>query len=420
MGKKPALLLSFVLLVTVSFFLSRTVFFPAKTSSQEKDYEVYQGVSYQAVDSEDFDISVITSSLNAPTRVRLSPNGNRLFASQLTGEVLVLEKKQSAWSEPKIISKVETKFPGFPPEEGGLAGISLSHNFETDGKIFLFYTYKNQDGIIKNRIAAIRVFNFLGKTIATKPKQIFEANADGNASHQITDGYSLDIEGKPHLMFVLGEGFEAERALDPNLEAGKVMLIQHTGEDPLGKRPFEENPRIEAIGIRNAFVLTKDAFDDKGRFIVADTGPSKYDRLIYAKLAQGTPFNFLWDGEESTLARAIPDPTDTTFEDIVISRLPETRTFTGVVFSKDSKIYTTVFGQTGSPSNTPGKEIWEGTITREIDEGIQFKPIIVRAEEAEGMLGNTLGLAYDEDSGTFYFLDIMEGRLYQAKGGDKN
>lgn len=395
--------------------------------SQIPQEEIYQGVSYEANDPNQYEVKLLSSKLVSPTRIRLTPEGKHLLVSQITGELLAFNRTSNGFFDsPYLVTHVETKFPGFPPDEAGLVGITLSKNFEKNGKVFLLYTYKDESGATQNRISVTTLSSSNGKLSGSNPKLIYEANIPGTGSHQITDGVSLRIQGKQHLLVLIGEGFDGKRAQDPSKEGGKVILIQEDGSDPLGPRPYSENPKVEALGIRNAYVITRNPNDPEQRILIADTGPDKYDRLIYTKLGTGLdlkPLNFGWNGDQEKLKNPIPDPNNPSVSDMVIFRLPETRTFTGLTFLPgENKLLATVFGETGSPQNSPGKEIWIGELTNlSAQPKVSFKPIIRRVKEASGKLGNPIGLEVDPQTGNFFFADILEGRLYQVslKGGDK-
>jgi len=167
--------------------------------------------------------------------------------------------------------------------------------------------------------------------VGTKPKLIYQANIAGSASHQITDGIGLTLENEPHVMFLIGDGFHGDRAQDPKLEAGKVIIIREDGSNPLGIRPFE-NPKIEALGIRNAFVIASIP-NNPEKYLIGDTGPDKYDRLIYAQLPSGTKLNFNWSGDQEKLKEPIPDPYNPHIKDLVIHRLLQTQTLLALSFS---------------------------------------------------------------------------------------
>lgn len=374
--------------------------------------DIYSGVSYEAIDPKKFKVELLANGLKSVTRLKTTPDGQYLLATQITGEVLAFPRLGDSFAkEPFHLGKVNTRFPGFPPEEGGLTGLVFSADFEKNGNIFLLYTYKDLPGKIQNRISQMTL-KFEGEKIkASSPQLIWQANVAGDHSHQITDGVGTLIEGKPHLLFLVGEGFKSERAQDPKLEAGKVLLIQEDGSDPLGNRPYQENKKVQAIGLRNAYVIEQNLFDPNKRFLIADTGPDKYDRLIY--FSPLSKVNLGWDGDQEKLALPIPDPNLPEVSDLVIHRLSETRTFTGLVFTSPTTLFATIFGKTGSTKNEPGKEIWLGRFDNSPQPKISFIPIVKRVKEADGKHGHPIGLTLDPITKDLYFADILEGRIYK-------
>lgn len=52
---------------------------------------------------------------------------------------------------------------------------------------------------------------------------------------------------------------------------------------------------------------------------------------------------------------------------------------------------------------------------------ISFKTIIKRTKNADGKLGNPIGLEIDPQNNNFFFGDILEGRIYMVTPkGDKD
>lgn len=420
-----------VLVIIIAFAL---VYLNTKSEeTSEVSTEIFSGAGYVAVDPDKFEVSSFADSLVAPTRIKITPDGKFLLISQITGEVLSFERTSDGWSsKPKELLKVETRFLGFPPDEAGLVGMVFSIDYLENGKLFLLYTYKDEEEKTQNRISVATLSVKNGELGASAPEQIYQSNTPGNVSHQITDGISLNILGKPHLMFLIGEGFIGKRAQNPKLEAGKVVLIQEEGSDPLGERPYSENPKIQALGIRNAYVLAKNSLDKNGRVAIADTGPDKYDRIIYTALvdtdgkARG-PLNFGWDGSQENLKKPISDPNAPEVTDMVILRLENTLTFTGLAFHpgggaisasnpQTQSVLATVFGKSGSKENEPGKEIWLGALTNLSGQPkISFEPIVKRNPDAQGKLGNPIGLEVDIQTGDFFFADVLEGKVYQVR-----
>jgi len=396
--------------------------------------QIYKGVSYEPVNPDEFSVDLLSDHLISPTRIRLLPDQNHLLISQLTGEIIAFKRTgKDTWARQiDPVVNIPTHFPGFPPDEGGLTGITISADFDKNHTIFLSYSFKDKGGKTLNRISSSVLKDREGKLIGANPRLIYEANIDGAPSHQIQEAISVKINGAPHLIFPIGEGFKGERAQDPSLEAGKIILIKETGENPDGQHPFA-NPKIAALGIRNAFTLAQNSYDPLKRILIADTGPDHFDRLIYTTLYSQTsdtqkPLNFLWDGKEDTLKNPVPDPNHRDVKDSVIFRLPETRTFTGLIFhpggkkgipisnSDSQSLIATIFGKTGWPDPSPGKEIWLGRLTNTNSQPkISFSPIIRRTKKATGKLGNPIGLELDAQNGNFFFADVLEGRLYLVK-----
>jgi len=422
MRKILALLILLILGAGTYFlYLIPKVEYYSPPQSQIPEDQIYKEISYEAVDKSKYSVSLVSDKLLSPTRIKLTPNGKHLLVSQITGELLSFDKTKNGWNDKGyLVAKVETSFPGFPPDEAGLTGIVLSSDFNEEGKIFLLHTSKDSADATQNRVSVTNITERGGKLFGTQPEMIYQANIVGASSHQITDGVSLKINNEPHIMFTIGEGLIGKRAQNINEEGGKVILIKEDGSNPDGIRPYSENPRIEAIGIRNAYVITKNPFDPLDRYIIADTGPDKFDRLLYTKLGHGEnqkPINFGWDGSQDSLADPIPDPNTINVLDMAIFRLPETRTFAGLVFlNEPGQFLATIFGRTGSFENSPGKEIWLGSITNLTEQPkVSFSPIIKRAEEANGKLGNPIGLEINPINQDFFFADILEGRLYKVK-----
>lgn len=379
---------------------------PTRTSGPIVDSaELYPGISYEPANKNAYDVNVLADKLFSPTRIKITPDQKHLLVTQINGELLALDRTEQGWTSPYLVTKIDTNFPGFPPDEAGLVGEVFSENYNQNGKVFLLYTFKDKDGKIQNRISSLEVKEKNGKLYGSNTKLIFQANIAGNSSHQITDGVSVNLNGETRLAFLIGEGFDGKRAQDPNLEAGKLMSIKEDGTDH----------KIHALGIRNGYALAMNPNDTDGKILISDTGPDKHDRLIYTNPFLISPVNFGWNGDQEKLAKPIPDPNFPKVTDMVIFRFQETKTFTGLAFRPDGQVLATLFGKTGFKENTPGKEILLGKLANLTGQPkISFTTIIKRVNEADGKLGNPLGMEIDKKTNDFFFLDIMEGRIYQV------
>src|SRR3989339_645196 len=131
---KKILAISFFLLVfsIIAFminysYLKDLLFYTPPTSQVPAD-QIYQGISYEPLDPEKYEVKLLSSKLVSPSRVKLTPDEKHLLVSQLSGEIFAYERiNNDTWSsDPYLVTKIDTHFPGFPPNEAGLTGLVFS------------------------------------------------------------------------------------------------------------------------------------------------------------------------------------------------------------------------------------------------------------------------------------------------------
>lgn len=372
-------------------------------------------------------VTVFDEDAKQITQLEITPDGNYMLLGTLSGTVWVYHRIDGVFkkqTDPFFV--LETAQPGFPPEEAGLTGIVLGSDFETSGDVFLNYSYALEEKSFRNRITRVTFTKKRDKIVGVSPKQIFEANTEGSGAHQIQDGLGVMIDGKSHILFTVGEGFKAERALDPKEEAGKVILIQRDGSIPIGERPFPESPKVQALGIRNAPAIALNSLN--GKIAIGDTGPDNYDRFLYGNFynkdgKNNQKLSLNWDGTEDSLKKASLDLYDGN-KDMILYRWAPTNTAVNIAFYKNDKlsklnssqqyVLVTLFGRTGEKSNSPGKKIMLGVLQNGTRNTLSLSPLIDRASIGEGQFGHPIGLTVDPITNDFYFGDIMEGRIYKV------
>src|SRR3989344_9245122 len=119
------LFLASFLLVAIGLLLKKTDLFKLEPDllPVSKSAEIFSGVGYVPVDLSRFDIAVLSDQVTAPTRLKLTPDGKFLLVTQITGEILAFSRTNTGWNpQPQLVTKIDTKAPGFPPEEMGLVG----------------------------------------------------------------------------------------------------------------------------------------------------------------------------------------------------------------------------------------------------------------------------------------------------------
>jgi hypothetical protein len=372
-------------------------------------------------------ISVFDEGISQVSHIKITPDGRYMLVATLPGVVWIYHAVDGVFRrQQEPFFTLATSQPGFPPEEAGLTGLAFGADFESSGDIFLTYSFAFEKKSFRNRVTRVTFTKRGKKVIGTQALQIFEANTPGTGSHQIQGGVGVMVEGKPHFLFPIGEGFVADRALDPSKEAGKIMLIARDGGTPAGARPFPESPKVQAIGIRNAPAMAQHPIT--GKIAIGDTGPSNFDRFLYGTMFDSDgkihpKTSFHWDGTEGSLQLGALDSFDTNKE-MVLHRWTPTETPVNIVFYDSKKlpaleknahyVLVDLFGRTGEKINKPGKSIMLGKLFDGKINSLQLMPFIERAPEGEGKFGHPLGLAVNKQTGDIYFGDIMEGTIYKV------
>lgn len=372
-------------------------------------------------------VSVFDENLGTISHMEITPDGRSMLVATLPGTVWIYHKTDSGFVRQKDpFFSVETAQPGWPPQEAGLTGIALGADFEVSGDVFFLYSFAFEKGSFRNRVVRVQFTKRGSKIVGASPKNIFEATTPGTGSHQIQDGVGVMVRDIPHLMFIMGEGFVAARALDPKEEAGKLMLITRDGEGAAGERPFDENPKVQGLGLRNPPAIARNP--KSGKLAIADTGPSSADRFIYGSMYDPDGKNthalsFNWDGEEDSLQKDAPDLYDGG-KNMIIHRWTPTETAVNIAFYENEKLpalpqgsyyaLVTLFGRTGEKGNEPGKKIMLATLSEGLSNAISFQPFILRVPGVADELGHPIGLAVDPETKDLYFGDIIEGRIYKA------
>ncbi len=412
----------FVALFLLGIFVYKSqtpLFFATKSIESSPMYVPSSGVEAT--------VSIIDEGIEGVTHIEITPDGKYMFVSTLRGVIWVYHHIDGQFRrQTRPFFALATSQPGFPPEEAGLTGLTLGADFNESGDIFLAYSFALEKKSFRNRVMRVTFEKQGEKVLGTNPQQIFEANVPGTGSHQIQGGVGVMVAGKPHFLFPIGEGFKAERALDPTQEAGKVMLIAADGAAPQGARPYPEFPKVQALGIRNAPAMAQSPVN--GKIAIGDTGPNDYDRFLYGTLfdPEGSfaeKISFNWDGTEDSLKKGAPDLYDNN-KDMVLHRWAPTETPVNIVFYENDAlpklgvglqyVLVNLFGRTGETVNKPGKSIALGVLSEARTNTITFSPLIERAPEGEGKLGHPIGLAVHRATGDLYFGDIMEGRIYKV------
>lgn len=205
------------------------------------------------------DVETVADGLEVPWGLAFLPDGN-ILVTERPGRLLLLRTGEvPALVEEVDVAQVNSQF-GF---EGGLLGILLHPDFETNRLFYLYYTATKPDDSLVNRIERYELAN--DALSATSDRIILDDIPAGDY-HQ---GGRMRI-GPDGLLYVGVGAFEPALAQDPDSLAGKLLRMNLDGSIPA------DNPEPSSLvfisGIRNT-----QGFDwfDENRLLIMDHGPTQ-------------------------------------------------------------------------------------------------------------------------------------------------
>jgi glucose/arabinose dehydrogenase len=196
------------------------------------------------------DVQTIATGLEIPWDIAYLPGGDMLVTER-GGKLLKIGN----------VTKTVTTISGVVHKgEGGLLGIALHPDFESNKFIYLYFTTRVQDGTLQNRIERYRFENdtLSGKTTILE-------GIKGASSH---DGGRIAFGPDGLLYVAVGDAENRNDAQDKNSLNGKILRITDSGEAAPGN-PFGN--KVYSFGHRNPQGL---AWDDNKRLWITEHGPS--------------------------------------------------------------------------------------------------------------------------------------------------
>ncbi len=216
-----------------------------------------QGLTLSQVS--DADPTVVAEGLDVPWDLAWLPEGDLLFTER-PGRLVRIDPDGARRSY--AIEGVREA------GEGGLLGLALHPEFETNRWLYVYYTYEGDDGLT-NRVERYRLDDD-----GPADRTLIIDGIPGNFYH---DGGCLEFGPDGYLYITTGDAGGSSRSQDRGSLAGKILRLAPDGSVPDGN-PF--GTAVYSYGHRNAQGL---AWDADGRLWSTEHGrsgvASGYDEL---------------------------------------------------------------------------------------------------------------------------------------------
>ncbi len=210
----------------------------------------------------------IASDLEAPWGLAFLPDGSALVSERDRATISLVDG-----SEVVVVGSIDETVP---TSEGGLLGLAVSPNFDSDQRVFAYVTTAED-----NRVLSM---TFDGTSLSN-PEPVLT----GIPSGEIHDGGRLAFGPDGFLYVSTGETGDEDLSQDPSSLGGKILRITTNGS-PAPGNPAADSP-VWTSGHRNVQGL---AFDDEDRLWASEFGSQIWDEVN--RIEKGS--NYGWPAAE--------------------------------------------------------------------------------------------------------------------------
>ncbi|NKX54643.1 PQQ-dependent sugar dehydrogenase [Arthrobacter mobilis] len=199
-------------------------------------------------------VTTVASGLETPWSIAVLPDGSALVSENDSGLIKHIV-------DGRMAASVEVPAEIDPTGEGGLMGLALSPEFESDQRVFVYLTAPEDNRILSYRWQDGQLLDER-LVLGGIPKAGFH------------NGGRLKFGPDGHLYIGTGDATDAGTAQDLASLAGKVLRITPAG-DPAPGNPFGDSP-VYSYGHRNVQGF---AWDSSGQLWISEFGPDRDDEL---------------------------------------------------------------------------------------------------------------------------------------------
>jgi len=173
---------------------------------------------------------VLVENLEVPWDIAFAPDGD-MFVTERVGRVLRFDGETvSTVAEPTEAIDAGSIEPGSDKRpwwvkggEGGTLGVAVHPTFPDPSRIFVYYTYTNDEGTKYNKVAAFDVES-------ENPGEPVETVVDGIPANNYHNGGRITFGPRNYLWITCGDGGQPDDAQDPGTLAGKILRVTPSGD----------------------------------------------------------------------------------------------------------------------------------------------------------------------------------------------
>jgi glucose/arabinose dehydrogenase len=197
--------------------------------------------------------------LQLPWSTVFLPDGTAIISERDSAELKAVKDGSTA---------VLGRMPGVVPGgEGGLLGLAVSPDYNSDGLLYAYFTSQAD-----NRIARFTLTRSEpGGSLKLGPPETVFSGIPKASTH---NGGRIRFGPDGYLYVGTGDSQRRDQPQDPNALGGKILRITKDGK-PAPGNPFGDNP-VYSLGHRNVQGLD---WDDAGRLWSSEFGPNVDDEL---------------------------------------------------------------------------------------------------------------------------------------------
>ncbi len=198
--------------------------------------------------------TTVAEGLDTPWAMVILPDDSKLITER---QGTIRRVNSNGDLEPNLLATIED---AVEIGEGGLLGMTLHPDFETNNYIYLYYTYQGNGSRTLNRV----VRSTYSQAGLTNEETVVDA-IPGAPNH---NGGEIAFGPDGYLYITTGDAQEPSQAQDTNSLAGKILRVTSDGE-PAPENPFEN--RVYSYGHRNPQGID---WDDNGNLWATEHGRS--------------------------------------------------------------------------------------------------------------------------------------------------